>query len=265
MIKFIKKIISNYLPLNSKNYHLDLDKETYKYSYLINRPLEAIQKLNFQDLCLLFQTDKASFNHQLIKSKKYYRSILQTHNYAASYDKFFYEIKDSIKNLIEIGCLNGSSSAVLFYYFKYANIFSLDIDFSANNVHSKRISREIVDQSNVSSIRRFIDDQPNTKFNIIIDDGSHKQNDILLTFNEFFDSLSSRSFYIIEDLSYQNQPKVLNIYDQFILKNIGSINYLDKVSFNRIKNITRIESQQNFYKQNNEKSTQQYILFIEVH
>ena len=75
MIKFIKKIISNYLPLNSKNYYLDLDKETYKYSYLINRPLEAIQKLNFQDLCLLFQTDKASFNHQLIKSKKYYRSI----------------------------------------------------------------------------------------------------------------------------------------------------------------------------------------------
>ena len=56
----------------------------------------------------------------------------------------------------------------------------------------------------------------------------------------------------------------MNIYDQFISKNIRSINYLDKVSFNKIKNITRIESQQNFYKQNNEKSTQQYILFIEV-
>ena len=265
MIKFIKKIISNYLPLNSKNYYLDLDKETYKYSYLINRPLEAIQKLNFQDLCLLFQTDKASFNLQLIKSNKYYRSILQTHNYAAYYDKFFFEIKDSIKNIIEIGCLNGSSSAVLFYYFKYANIFSLDIDFSANNVHSKRISREIVDQSNVSSIRRFLDDQPNTKFNIIIDDGSHKQNDILLTFNEFFDSLSSRSFYIIEDISYQNQPKVLNIYDQFISNNFGAIDYLNKVSINRIKNITRIESKQNFYNQNNEKTSQQYILFIEVH
>lgn len=265
MIKFIKKIISNYLPLNSSNYFLDLDKESYKYSYLVNKPLKAIQKLNFQALCLLFQTDKASFNHKLIKSEKFNRSILQTHNYASSYDNFFYEIKDDIKDIIEIGCLTGSSSAVLFYYFKNANIYSLDIDFSANHVHSKRIYREIVDQSNVSSIRKFLDKNSNVKFNIIIDDGSHKQNDILLTLNEFFETLSSKSFYIIEDISYNNQPKVLNIYDQFISNNIRSINYLNKVSFDKIKNISRIKSQQNFYNQNNEKTSQQYILFIELY
>ena len=122
-----------------------------------------------------------------------------------------------------------------------------------------------MDQSNVSSIRKFLDKNSNVKFNIIIDDGSHKQNDILLTLNEFFETLSSKSFYIIEDISYNNQPKVLNIYDQFISNNIRSINYLNKVSFDKIKNISRIKSQQNFYNQNNEKTSQQYILFIELY
>ncbi len=265
MIKFLIKLISNYLPLNLKNYYLDLDKNAYEYSNLVNKPLNSIQKLNFQSLCLLFQTDKASFNQQLVKSDSFKRSILQSHNYSSSYDDFFFSIRGNIKNIIEIGCLNGSSSAVLFYYFYNAKIFSLDIDFSANHVHSKRISRQIMDQSNIKSIRKFINKNSKKKFNIIIDDGSHKQSDILLTFNEFFKTLSAGSFYIIEDISYENQPMVLSIYDHFKNNKIVKLDYLDQVEFNKIKNISRIESQQNYYNKNDDKSTQQYILFIEVY
>ena len=122
-----------------------------------------------------------------------------------------------------------------------------------------------MDQSNIISIRKFINKNSKKKFNIIIDDGSHKQSDILLTFNEFFKTLSAGSFYIIEDISYENQPMVLSIYDHFKNNKIVKLDYLDQVEFNKIKNISRIESQQNYYNKNDDKSTQQYILFIEVY
>ena len=60
MIKFIKKLITNYLPLNQKNYYLDLDKESYKYSYLINRPIEGLQKLNLLYVCCFKLIKQAS-------------------------------------------------------------------------------------------------------------------------------------------------------------------------------------------------------------
>ena len=265
MLNYIKFILSKIYPLSHKNYKLDLDRGVYDYGKLINQPNDELINLNFKELSILFQTDKSKFLHSVVFSSnenKYVRSILQSHNYAEYYENYFKHVRKDIKNIIEIGTLTGSSTVVFYFYFCNSKIYCLDIDFSSNKIFSSRIVKQKVDQSNTKQIRYFLKKYENIKFDIIVDDGSHKEKDIISTFREFFNYIQKNGFYIIEDVCYENQPKVLEIFDALINKNGLNQNDFKDIDLNKIISVEKFKSNQNYFNINRKKTLQQYIIFI---
>ena len=136
---------------------------------------------------------------------------MQTHDYAKHYDNIFKNLRNKIKNICEIGVMGGASTAALYYYFPKSAIFALDINFHRFNIRSKRIIKKIVDQSSAVSLNNFIKNTKNRLFDIIIDDGSHMDNHIILTFEKLFPRLIKGGYYVIEDISYELTPKTMKI------------------------------------------------------
>ena len=63
----------------------------------------------------------------------------------------------------------------------------MDINFDRHKIVSKRITKNYVDQSSEEQLKSFIDKRLNKNdLDIVIDDGSHKENDILITFKNLF-------------------------------------------------------------------------------
>jgi hypothetical protein len=130
------------------------------------------------------------------------------HNYIQFYQKYFDPIKDTIKNILEIGILDhpdkirrpytGASLLMWQDYFPNAKIYGVDIqDFKKMN--NERITTLIADQSNrvhlSSTMKNVLE-----PLNIIIDDGGHMMHQQQISFAFLFPILKSGGWYIIEDL-----------------------------------------------------------------
>jgi hypothetical protein len=90
----------------------------------------------------------------------------------------------------------------------------LDVNISNFKYTSKKIKVFGLDATKENSVNDFFKkikisfDQE--YFDIIIDDGSHKQDDVLQTLSIFFKSLKPNGFYIIEDYKHMNYLKHLS-------------------------------------------------------
>jgi hypothetical protein len=208
----VKKKISEKIIFQTDIYSLNLDKRNSEIYGFSNQMSHKVYDLDFSSLCILFQTDKGPFVHSVMPSfleKKMKRCIIQTHNYAKYYEKLFRNKRKKIKNLCEIGVMSGASTAAFYFYFPKTNLYALDINFQRFNLKSSRIKKFKVDQSSPVSLQNFKKKINGKKLDIIIDDGSHIDNHILLTFKQLIVTLNSNGYYIIEDLSYENTPQTL--------------------------------------------------------
>lgn len=123
-----------------------------------------------------------------------------THSYGPLYSKLFSDIKqkNNVKNILEIGVYSGASVQSFSEYFEEAFIYGIDIDLShvkfGNN--NKRI-KFIKGDATTEDLVKHID----VKFDIILDDASHKADDQLRTLDIFSKHLEKNGMYIIEDIS----------------------------------------------------------------
>jgi hypothetical protein len=126
------------------------------------------------------------------------------HRYADHYMNHFRHRRGKNINLLEIGIggnedpeLGGASLRMWRTYFPHANIYGIDIV-------DKRLHEE-------QRIKTFLGSQEDTAFlervadqigpmDIIIDDGSHINHDVLTTFKYLFPRLNSNGIYVIEDV-----------------------------------------------------------------
>ncbi len=131
-------------------------------------------------------------------------------NYTQTYEHLFDNIKDSIKNFVEIGICDprhpGGSLKVWYQYFQKANIYGLDnfwdhqhlIDKYLTQFNNDRTKVFYCDQNKKSDIHKvFSQIEPP---NIVIDDGSHWPSSIMVTIATVFPYLKSGGYFIIEDL-----------------------------------------------------------------
>ena len=124
-------------------------------------------------------------------------------SYLKVYEYYFKALQDKEIKLLEIGVRTGASVKTWEQYFSKAKIFGLDIDDCT--IHSNdRIKILQGSQNNVEDLKRLI--HLAGEFDIIIDDGSHMNEDILISFDHLFPYLKSGGIYIIEDLS-NSYPK----------------------------------------------------------
>lgn len=127
-----------------------------------------------------------------------------SHKYLETYERLFEPLKNDQMNVLEIGTCSGAWLEIMQQYFPNANIFGMDIDPKAAiyGLDKPRIDLFICDATTVESLD-FVADK---KFKIIIDDGSHRDVDIIKTFNLFYSKLDQGGTYVIEDVHVGAYP-----------------------------------------------------------
>ena len=133
--------------------------------------------------------------------------FFHAHNYGEFYEEYFKHIRekmgghagDKIK-ILEIGVLNGSSIKAHEEYFGNCEIYGIDIDVKCKQYESDNVKIFICDSSNDDSLIDFKRNIGDTKFDIILDDGSHRSKDQWRALINLFDLVNDGGIYIIEDL-----------------------------------------------------------------
>ena len=136
------------------------------------------------------------------------------HGYSKFYEKHINFFKNKKINILEIGSFAGASAASFVKYFPSATIFCLDINLTNFKFISKNIKVFGLDVSKSSMINKFYKkikiNNDTEYFDIIIDDGSHKLSDIIISLNSFFKNLKPGGVYVLEEFKYPNYFSHLN-------------------------------------------------------
>lgn len=137
-----------------------------------------------------------------------------------SYTPFYYELlkdkKDSIKKILEIGVGEGPGLRMWQEFFPNAKIYGAEND-------PKRIFKEdriqvfYCDQTSQVNLEGLIKIIGND-IDLVIDDGSHKPSDQILTCLTLMPLLSPNTIYIIEDVADMTIVDKLKDYNLYIPK-----------------------------------------------
>lgn len=119
-----------------------------------------------------------------------------THSYLEVYDELFKDLSNI--NLLEIGTQYGGSLKLWRDKFPNSKIYGVDINPQGNPEGVKIITADAT---------KKIKELEDIKFDIIIDDGSHKIEDQLKTLEIFYPKLNKNGLYIIEDIQDIDKDK----------------------------------------------------------
>lgn len=177
----------------------------YNLKKKINVDFENNKINSLEKLFIKYGCDKANI----------YRNIFKGGNgYAKFYLKHLRKLKNKKINILEIGSLEGSSAVAFSKFFKKSKIYCFDINISNFKYASKNISVFGLDASkekSVNEVLKVIGKEKGIIFDVIIDDGSHKLDDILKFLKIFFKHLKNNGFYIIEEFKFPNYYRHLNV------------------------------------------------------
>jgi SAM-dependent methyltransferase len=122
------------------------------------------------------------------------------HNYPRQYESLLSSYRDKPIKYLEIGVLGGESIKAMREVFKNAQcIVGLDINNESKQYENSQqnIFVEIGDATNSNFINEIV--QKYGTFDIILDDGSHINRDVIKSFEILFPLLNDNGLYIVED------------------------------------------------------------------
>jgi len=164
------------------------------------------------------------------------------HNYIGKYEELFQHIRENKMNILELGVLFGNSLKLWEYYFENSMIYGID-NFIVDNGHSFHkfkpiIPKDIIDDLSKHERITFFeidceneilihDKLKDIKFDIIIDDASHKIEQQKNNYRIFSQYLKEDYIYICEDVQTDSIGLELVNYFKSISpnKNIEMINF----------------------------------------
>lgn len=135
------------------------------------------------------------------------------HSYIETYDKLLTPYRDKKINFLEIGIAYGESLELFYKYFSNAQIYGADIhDIEIFSDHIKPGGYKNDDRFTIwienAATPKFLDVIGDTKFDIIIDDGSHVLQDQIDSFNLLKDRMNPGGIYIIEDIQHLDLEEI---------------------------------------------------------
>jgi 23S rRNA U2552 (ribose-2'-O)-methylase RlmE/FtsJ len=125
-------------------------------------------------------------------------------HYFEIYDRHFNRFRGKEIVIVEIGVFNGGSLQMWKNYFgDKAKIYGIDINPRVKELEEDNIKILIGSQSDKKFLRKIKGEIPD--IDILIDDGGHKMNQQIITFQELYDKIKPDGVYLCEDLltSYQ--------------------------------------------------------------
>lgn len=125
--------------------------------------------------------------------------IWKWRHYFDIYDRHFSKFRGSKVNILEIGIYSGGSLSMWQKYFgSGCTIYGVDIEPDCRGYEREGIKVFIGDQSDRKFWKLFKSETP--QMDIIIDDGGHKTNQQVVSFEELFSHLKPGGIYLCEDL-----------------------------------------------------------------
>jgi hypothetical protein len=119
------------------------------------------------------------------------------HDYLRKYERLFSPFRDEPITLLEIGVFDGGSMHLWEDYFPRATIVGIDVNPDCKKYEGDRRIVEIASQGDEIVMQMIGARYTPT---IIIDDGSHRADHILSSFESLYPTLKSSGIYIVEDL-----------------------------------------------------------------
>jgi len=119
------------------------------------------------------------------------------HDYCRKYEKYLPFGRHENLNILEIGVLGGQSIRMWKEYYQNSKIVGIDIDLECKKYEDESISIEIGSQNDCIFLDEVTEKYP--QFDMILDDGSHINSDVIFSFERLFSSVKSGGVYIIED------------------------------------------------------------------
>jgi hypothetical protein len=156
----------------------------------------------------------------------------EIHNYCTYYEKYLpFDREDPIK-ILEIGVWNGNSLLTWKDYYPNSIVVGIDIMNQCLRYTnpSKNIWIEIGSQNDINFLRSVVDKWGS--FDMILDDGSHMNEDVIISFNYLIDYVKNSGVYIVEDSCCSYWPE----YNGGFRKESSSVEHfkrmIDDVNFN---------------------------------
>jgi hypothetical protein len=127
-----------------------------------------------------------------------YLPTKRLHNYLPYYWMHFRDIRLEVGKVLEIGVQTDRSIRMWEEFFPNATIYGVDIDPECERLAGGRRVIFIGDQSDRDFLNQVVE-RAGGHFDIIIDDGSHRVEHQLASFNFLFPTLSDHGIYAVED------------------------------------------------------------------
>jgi hypothetical protein len=137
----------------------------------------------------------------LDKIAKYYGTdkSSEIHNYCEKYEKYFPFNRLEPIQILEIGIYDGGSIRTWKEYYPNSTVIGIDIEEKCS-IHAdqrKGIYTEIGSQNDEIFLKNVCNKWG--KFDMILDDGSHENSDVIFSFLHLFDSVKTGGIYVVED------------------------------------------------------------------
>lgn len=216
---------------------------------------------------------------------KKYNTDKNEHGFLPFYEEIIRHKKNENLTIMEIGVFYGESVKMWNEYLPNSIIYAADWwtgmqgngsffenskKFIEESKNYDRIKLIDLDQSDVNNIKKVCNDLSNVKFDLILDDASHKSRDQQITFKHMWKLIKPGGYFIIEDIhtslydkysygvlednsnstltmlvNYLETGKMKSVYDNFEdLEN--DIEYVDIICLdsynNRTSNINNFKS-----------------------
>ena len=127
------------------------------------------------------------------------RSIHKLQHYFDVYDRYFARFRGTDVHVVEFGVDDGGSLQMWKEYFgPECRIYGIDINPHCKGLEEDRVSVIIGDQEDRTFLRSLADQIP--RIDILIDDGGHRMQQQINTFEEMFPHIDSNGVYLCEDL-----------------------------------------------------------------
>ena len=120
------------------------------------------------------------------------------HNYLPYYWMHFRDIRFEVSRVLEIGLQTDRSIRMWEEFFPNATIYGIDVDPGCRRFESARRKIFIGDQSDRGFLR-WVADEAGGGLDIVIDDGSHRVEHQLISFDTLFPMLTEHGIYVVED------------------------------------------------------------------
>ena len=229
-----KKKISKFIRIGISTLYKFFVLELIVYNFFYKKDLDKISIKK-----------KELFNKDLSFLFKYFNSYKQSHDYTDFYHENLKELKDKKIDVLEIGTAKGDGIASFYFYFPYSNLIGVDNNPFRTRYKSKRIRNIYADISS-KQILKNLTNHLNQKFDLIIEDCSHKLIDQILCFSENFKNLKKGGIYIVEDLNFPEIHKMYNPTNEAVdLKTILKKINLGEEIFSKFMKENEIEYIQN--------------------